>query len=151
VLQENVYLVLGCYGRKEDGFTLCPSTENRILRIDDSLAYFEEIWSYLETIGLLDKPLININAVQNFVFRMQDRFDQKIKKLWSEQQFNTLERFIHMHKTCGLYVRLLVINEGDGAFILEGLERVEIRGTKIEEPESKYLNESNLVTIRSRR
>lgn len=104
--EESVFIVLGCYGRKEDGFTLCPKAENRILKLDDSLVYLDEIWDYLEAVKLLDKPLIDINAIRNLVFKMQDRFDQKIKKLWSEKEFRMIERFIHMHKACGLYVRL---------------------------------------------
>lgn len=107
--EESVYLVLGCYGRKEDGFTLCPSAENRILKVDDSLVYIDEIWDYLEAVRLLDKPLIDINAIRNLIFKMQDRFDQRIKKLWSEKQFNAIERFIHMHKSCGLYVKLAAL------------------------------------------
>ncbi len=151
MLKENVYLILGCYGRKEDGFTLCPAAENRILKVDDSLSYIDEIWSYLESVGLLDKPLININAVRNLIFRMQERFDQKIKRLWSEKDFNTIERFMQMHKPCGLYIRLLLVEEEDSeSLILEPPEKVKISGIKIEEePESVTIN--NVISMRSRR
>src|SRR5690606_31338580 len=79
-----------------------------ILELKDSLNYIDEIWAYLEGINLLDKPLIDINAVRNFVFRMQSKYDQGLRKLWSEKEFNYIERFIHMHKQCGLYVMLRV-------------------------------------------
>lgn len=143
--EESVYLVLGCYGRKEDGFTLCPSVDNRILKIDDSLIYINEIWDYLEAVRLLDKPLIDLNAIRNLIFKMQDRFDQKIRKLWSEQEFNAIERFIHMHKSCGLYVKLMALP--DEVTEQETAKIIRIKGTKVDEP-----SEPNMVqTTRSRR
>ena len=151
MLQENVYLTLGCYGRKEDGFILCPSIVNRILKIDDSLAYNEEIWNYLEAVKLLDKPLININAIRNFIYRMQDRFDQKVKKLWSEHEFNTIERFMIMHKSCGLYIKLISVEEDDLKIVLEEPERVKIQGIQVNNDFLLENVSSNVVPIRSRR
>ena len=144
--EENVYLVLGCYGRKEDGFTLCPSAKNHILRLNDSLVYLDEIWIYLETVKLLDKPLIDINAIRNIIFKMQDKFDQKIKKLWSEKEFRMIERFIHMHKACGLYVKLVTavdIEEAEEEFKL-----IKIQGSSIS---TDYAEPSMIHKTRSRR
>lgn len=129
---RNVYLVLGCYGRKEDGFILCPSVCNKVLKLDDSLIYIDEIWDYLEAVRLLDKPLIDINAIRNLVYKMQDKFDQKIKKLWSEKEFNSIERFIHMHKSCGMFVKLELSYEEQ---IVEEQENiVKIKGAPAEKP-----------------
>ena len=128
--EESVFIVLGCYGRKEDGFILCPKAENRILKLDDSLVYLDEIWDYLEAVRLLDKPLIDLNAIRNVIFKMQDRFDQKIKKLWSEKEFHMIERFIHMHKACGLYIRLIT-DTVQPFQPEEGLELIKIQGSSI--------------------
>jgi len=108
-VEENAYLVLGCYGRKEDGFVLCPSTENRILQLQESLVYFNEIMDYLDAIGLFDRPMMDINAIRHLVYNLQDRYDQKVKRLWNERELNCLERFIQMHKPCGLYARIIVV------------------------------------------
>ncbi len=106
-MQEDlIYLILGCHGRCEDGFTLCPGVNNKILLLHNDLERIDDIWKYLEGVGLLDRPVIDINAIRNIVYKMQDKFDQKFKKLWSEMEFNQIERFIHMHKNCGLIVRL---------------------------------------------
>jgi len=106
---ENAYLALGCYGRKEDGFTLCPSAENRILKLDESLVFFDEIMDYLDAIGMFDRPMMDINAIRHLVYNLQDRYDQKIRRLWTEREFNCIERFIQMHKPCGLYAQIIVV------------------------------------------
>ena len=106
-MQENlIYLVLGCHGRCEGDFTLCPGVHNKILLLDEDLEKIDDLWKYLDGVGLIDRPVIDINAIRNILYRMQDKFDQKFKKLWSEMEFNQIERFIHMHKACGLIVRL---------------------------------------------
>ena len=141
--EECVFLVLGCYGRKEDSFTLCPSAENRILKLDDSLVYIDEIWDYLEAVKLLDKPVINLNAIRNIVFRMQDEYDQKIKKLWSEKEFNMIERFINMHKQCGLYMKLVTAVDEEPK--PQEFELIKIQGSSIEqavEPNMVHTNRS---------
>jgi len=131
VSEESVFLVLGCFGRKEDNFELCPGVENRILKLDDSLVYIDEIWDYLEAVKLLDKPVINLNAIRNIVFRMQDKYDQKIRKLWSEKEFHMIERFINMHKQCGLYMKL--VTAIDEAPKPQEFELIKIQGSSIEQ------------------
>ena len=110
---ENAYLVLGCFGREENGFVLCPSTENRILKLDESLNNLDEILAYLDNLGLFDKPMLNNNTIRHLIYNLQDRYDQKIKRLWTESQYSLLERFILMHKPCGLYVKLVLVSSED--------------------------------------
>ena len=143
-MEENVYLLLGCYGRKEDTFTLCPSCKNRILTLDDSLLHVDEMWSYFEGVGLLDKPLIDINAVRNFAYKMQDRFDQSYRKLWSERDFHLIERFMHMHKACGLYVKLEVGGEEQHN---NEFELVKVEGAKT----PQNIAEPNVIHLSRRR
>ena len=110
-MDENVYLVLGCYGRTEDGFVLCPSAENRILKLDETLESYEDIVNYIDSVRLFDKPLLDNNAIRHFIYNLQDRYNQKIRRLWSEREYHLLERFVNMHKPCGLYVRLIIVPE----------------------------------------
>lgn len=105
---EKVYLVLGCFGHKQDDFVMCPSTENRILKVDESLYGFDEIWAYLESVRLLDRPMLDINAIRHLVHNLQQNHYQNTKKIWTESKFNLIERFIINHKSCGLYAKLIV-------------------------------------------
>lgn len=114
---EKLYLVTGCFGRQDSldsadllTFVSCPGVENRILKVDESLEYFDEMMTYFETVRLFDRPMFDLNAIRNFLHNMQDRYDQKFKRLWSEKQYNLIERFILGHKICGTYVKLIVIN-----------------------------------------
>ena len=108
---ENAYLVLGCFGRTDDGFVSCPSIENRILKLDDSLVYLDDMMDYFESVQLFDKPMLDWNAICHLVYNLQDRFDQKIKRLWTEKEYHLLERFMQMHRQCGLYTKLIVVPE----------------------------------------
>lgn len=133
--EENVYMVLGCYGRKEDDFTLCPKVENRILLLDDSLDGLDKMWEYFDGVKLIDKPLIDLNAIRNVIFRMQDKFDQRSRKLWSEKEFNLIERFTHMHKACGMYIKLITACEED--FFEDKIELIKITGSRLSSDNSE--------------
>lgn len=111
LIEENAYLVLGCYGRTENGFVLCPSTQNRILKLDDSLVNSDGVITYLEAVRLFDRPMLDQNAIRNLIHTLQDRFDQKFKRLWTDHEYNLLERFVQMHKQCGLYIQLILVQE----------------------------------------
>jgi hypothetical protein len=109
--EENVYLVMGCYGRKESGFVLCPSIQNRILKLDESLVNYDGIMDYLDAVKLFDRPMIDQNAVRNFIYNLQNKFDQKIRRLWTDHEYHLIERFIIMHKNCGIYCQLILVSE----------------------------------------
>lgn len=109
-MSEELYLCLGCFGRRDDSFISCRGVENRILRIEDHLENYDEIMDYFETVRLFDKPMFDGNAIRHFIHNMQDRFDQRFKRLWNENYYNLLERFINSHRSCGTYVKLILIN-----------------------------------------
>ena len=110
-MEENAYLVLGCYGRTENGFVLCSSTQNRILKLDDGLVNIEGVTNYFDAVKLFDRPLLDQNAIRHLVYNLQERFDQKFKRMWSDHEYHLLERFIQMHKPCGLYAQLIMVQE----------------------------------------
>jgi hypothetical protein len=111
VVDENVYLVLGCYGRTENGFVLCPSIQNRILKLDDSLVNISGVTDYLEAVKLFDRPMLDQNAIRHLIYNIQERFDQKFKRIWTDHEYHVLERFMQMHKPCGFYVQLIMTQE----------------------------------------
>jgi hypothetical protein len=110
-LEEQLFLVLGCFGRTDDGFISCPGVENRILRIDAALAYYTEITNYFDGLGLFDKTMLDLNAIRHLIYNLQDRYDQKVKRLWNEKQYHLYERFMNTHKPCGIYAKLALVYE----------------------------------------
>jgi len=146
-VEESAYLVLGCYGREENGFVLCPSTQNRILKLDDTLVNSDKIIEYLDTVNLFDRPMLSQNAIRHLVYGLQDRFDQKFKRLWTDHEYHLLERFMHMHKDCGLYAQLILVPEE-----LEQPQQEEeqisfVKGTPLRDKEKK----PNLGAVRGRK
>lgn len=110
-MDENAYLILGCYGRTENGFILCSSVQNRILKIDDSLVKANDIISYFDAVKLFDRPMLDQNSIRHLIYNIQERYDQKFKRIWTDHEFHILERFMHMHKSCGLYAQLILVQE----------------------------------------
>ncbi len=110
-MEENAYLVLGCYGRIENGFVLCSSTQNRVLKLDDGLVNVEGVTDYFEAVKLFDRPMLDQNSIRQLIYNLQDRFDQKFKRMWTDHEYHLLERFMQMHKPCGLYAQLIMVQE----------------------------------------
>lgn len=145
-VEESAYLVLGCHGRTENGFVLCPGVQNRVLKLDDSLVNFDGVTEYLDAVRLFDRPMLDQNAIRHLVYNLQDRFDQKLKRLWTDHEYHILERFIHMHHQCGLYAQLILVNEDnpkpevEEISFVKGIPEVERRERKV-----------NLSTTRGRK
>lgn len=94
--------------------------------------------------------MFDTNAIRHLIYNIQDRYDQKVKRLWTERQFEQYEKFIHFHKGCGLYVRLVVVNaeQEDSHAESPETENVFIQGSTGEE----YVKASpQLKLIRGRR
>jgi hypothetical protein len=146
LVEESAYLVLGCYGRTENGFILCPGMQNRILKLDDSLVNIEGVTDYLDAVKLFDRPMLDQNAIRHLVYNLQDRFDQKFKRLWTDHEYHLLERFIHMHKPCGLYAQLILTYDEPDQPQQDQVSFV--RGTPdVEKPARKI----NLTSVRGRK
>lgn len=146
-MQENAYLVLGCYGRTENGFILCPSAQNRILKLDDALVNVDGVTDYLEAVRLFERPMLDQNAIRHLVYNLQDRFDQKFKRLWTDHEYHLLERFMHMHKQCGMYAQLILVEDSPPESP-EDEEVSFVRGTpELDQRERKV----NLASVRGRK
>jgi hypothetical protein len=148
-VSENVYLILGCYGRTENEFVLCPSINNRILKIDDTLIHIDEIMDYFDSIKLFDRPLLDNNSINHLIYNLQDRFDQKIKRLWTDHQYNLIERFMHMHKPCGLYSQLILVEEE----LVENITKEDIQISFVSgfNAMDKKERKSSIASIRTRK
>lgn len=104
--QVEPYLILGCFGREEDGFVLCPSCENKILKIDDGLDDFTSLIEFFNSCQLFDRPSSDYNAIKNILQLLEGRFFRGKYKLWSQKELDSIQKFIIMHKTCGLFLKL---------------------------------------------
>lgn len=107
---EELHIVLGCFGRRDDDFISCAGIENRILKIEENLYNYNELMDYLDTCRLFDRPIFEYNSIRHFVFYLRDKFDQPMKRLWSEKKFELYQKFIIDHRHCGLYSKLIIIN-----------------------------------------
>ena len=138
---------MGCYGRSENGFVLCPSTQNRILKLDDALVNVDGVTDYLDAVKLFDRPMLDQNAIRHLIYNLQDRFDQKFKRLWTDHEYHLLERFIQMHKPCGLYAQLILVPQQEESN--PDAEQVSfVKGIpEIDKPERKI----NLTSVRGRK
>jgi hypothetical protein len=85
--------------------------ENRILKLDDSLTNFHGVMDYLDSVKLFDRSMLDQNAIRHLVYNLQEKFDQKVRRLWTDHQYHMYERFMQMHKPCGLYAKLILISE----------------------------------------
>jgi hypothetical protein len=81
------------------------------LKLDDGLVNVEGVTSYFDAVKLFDRPLLDQNAIRHLVYNLQERFDQKFKRLWTDHEYHLLERFMQMHKPCGLYAQLIMVQE----------------------------------------
>lgn len=103
---NDLYLILGCHGLKEEDLICCPALENNILIINQNLNGYINLIDYLDTVGLFDKPVLDINSLRHIIRNIYDSFDQFNKKIWSEHKYAVIQQLIHNHKKCGLYLRL---------------------------------------------
>lgn len=100
------YLTLGCFGREEDGFVLCSSCQNKILKIHDGLENFNEIIDFFYSHQLFERPSYDFNEIKNILQLMDSRFIQKTSKLWSQKELESIQKFLLMHRPCGLFLKL---------------------------------------------
>jgi len=102
-----VCLVLGCWGRKHDGFQMCPGVENEILDITGNTETNIAVAKHLDDVyHLFDRPLYG-NA-HTALFGLQDKFSQEGKPLFPRERFAHLEGFCAMHAKCGVFLRLRI-------------------------------------------
>lgn len=63
---------------------------------------------YLDKCRLFDRPIFDTNAIKHFIFNLYDKFDQPLKRLWSEKHSELYQKFIIDHRHCGLYIKLIL-------------------------------------------
>jgi hypothetical protein len=130
---EEFYLILGCFGQKDDGFISCPSCENRILDLTKQLDKYNEMMDYFDTCRLFDRPMFEYSSIAHFIKNMQDRFDQITigKRLWPEKRYHLYQKFMSNHRICGLYIKLVLIDNTEKLNKIEQVNHSKIIKPKI--------------------
>ena len=108
---KNLFLVLGCNGRADDGFVTCSSASNAILLISNKIEGYDHLIKYLQMVSLFDKKIIDYNGIRNVLFKMNKGFMQGHKTLWGDRLFPLIEHFTLMHRPCGIYLSLEFLNK----------------------------------------
>jgi hypothetical protein len=108
-VDDKLYLILGCFGRTDDGFVSCSSCENRILLVHPQLCHYQQMMDYFDNCDMFDKTILDYNAIRNILQNMQGRFDQLNRPLWHEKELALYQKFLTNHQSCGLYLKLLII------------------------------------------
>ena len=100
-----LFLILGCWGREEDGFISCSGISNKILELTQQTERNRMIIDFLDdTYRLFDKPLYS--NVHTALFGIQDKFSSTGFPVFSKVEFHRIEAFCQMHAKCGLYLKL---------------------------------------------
>lgn len=99
-----LYLILGCWGRKENDFISCSSVLNKILDLTAQTETNRKIIDFLDNnYRLCDKPLYS--NIHTALFSIQNEFSQLNNPIFDKSKFYKIEEFIQLHKKCGLYLR----------------------------------------------
>lgn len=105
-----VILILGCWGRAEDGITACCGIENEVLDITSDSKMNVAITEYLDTnFNIFDRPIYN--NIHTAVWNIQERFSDKKGAVFPKRMFERMEEFCSMHVKCGLFLRLEIQDE----------------------------------------
>jgi hypothetical protein len=64
---------------------------------------------YIKSLNLIEKRLIDYNAIRKVLFNIQDRYYQKNKTIWTKEYFRLLENFTLVHRSCGIYLAFVAI------------------------------------------
>ena len=108
---QEIFLILGCFGLNENDFISCLACENNILKINSSSEYYPEMMDCLDKYKLFDNPMLDSNGIRNFLSIFRDNFNRIDQILWSENKVKSIYKFINNHKECGLYLKLSFENK----------------------------------------
>lgn len=69
---------------------------------------YNQMMDYFSSCRLFDRPLFELNSVRHLIFNLQDKYDQKNGRLWTEKNFTLYQKFIIDHRPCGVFVKLIL-------------------------------------------
>jgi hypothetical protein len=105
-MNYDISVMLSCWGLVQDGFTLCGSVENEILKIGPQTPNYNEMMDYFDKVHLFEHPVFEWNAITHIIHNLQDRYNLVTKPLWLPKQHDRIQKFLLAHKNCGVSIRL---------------------------------------------
>ncbi len=102
----DAYLLLGCNGRaSSDKFIFCNSVANPVISLSKiNKEKREKVISFLDNAcSLFDGVCHNYNKCINIINMLFRQFG-----IISEESLHEIQAFIRMHKTCGIYIMLIM-------------------------------------------
>lgn len=102
----DIMIILGCNGLvDENNFVYCNSAANPIIDLSKiGLSKREKVIAFLErACGLFDGPCFDHNKSINIINLLYRQFG-----IIEEEKLHMIQAFIKMHKSCGIYVMLML-------------------------------------------
>ena len=103
---DDIVIVIGCNGLADvDNFVYCNSVINSIVDLSEGPKESRErAVTFLDNAcGLFDAPCFDYNKCVNIVNFLYRQFG-----IIDEDGLHKIQSFIRMHKTCGIYIMLLL-------------------------------------------
>jgi hypothetical protein len=104
--QLDACLILGCGGYEtHTGFLVCSSVSNVMLDLKDiSEDNYEKTMVFLDrTCKMFDRPVYDYNKVVNIISLLYKNYH-----VIEEDRLIDIQRFIRLHKECGIFLILLL-------------------------------------------
>ena len=107
----SLYLILGCNGLENKVFKLCNKTENIILNFDnmDLTDYTKVIFFLDSACEMVDYEMSDYNKIANVISILHTKY-----KVFNQESLLNIQKYIKMHKDCGLYLILSLQEDYDG-------------------------------------
>ena len=107
----DAYILLGCNGRaSSEKFIFCNSVANPIINLKNlKKEDKEKVINFLDNAcGLFDGVCHNYSKCINIINMLYRQFS-----IISEESLHEVQAFIRMHKSCGIYIMLIMKEDYD--------------------------------------
>lgn len=105
MVKIQAYVILGCNGFKNKTFKYCNGIINPIIDLDkipDDI--YEDFVNFLErSCELFDGPVLDHNKCSNILNMIHKKYS-----LYSNEKLIDIQKFLKMHKDCGIFINLVL-------------------------------------------
>ena len=103
-IDASVYLA--CSGCKNGDFIFCRGVANKIVDITEVAWKQQEFIRFLDhTCSLMDEAMYDQNKVSNTI-----NMFHKVFKIFDKERLANVQSFLHMHRSCGVFLLLKMNN-----------------------------------------
>lgn len=104
-MRLSAYLILGCNGSGDHDFVYCNKVESVVLDLDlfEHEKYVLLVKFFDEACGLFMNHINNHNKCVNVLSLLYKQYGA-----YNEQMLHRIQKFIKMHKDCGIWLSLIM-------------------------------------------